>query len=106
MKSLIDKLPPEIAQQIDPDWQKNEAEYWVVRDRLLGQHRGQWIGFADGVVIASSPCSTPPRTRVGTPMLPTSGEKTSRVVCAASASPTTPPTLANHCPSSPLTSVR
>jgi hypothetical protein len=53
MKSLIDQLPPEIAQQIDPDWRRNEAEYWAVRDRLLGQYRGQWIGFADGAVIAS-----------------------------------------------------
>jgi predicted aspartyl protease len=53
MKSLIDQLPPEIARQIDPDWQKNEAGYWAVRDRLLDQYRGQWIGFADGAVIAS-----------------------------------------------------
>ena len=48
MKSLIDQLPPEIARQIHPDWRKNEAEYWAARDRLLGQYRDQWIGFADG----------------------------------------------------------
>lgn len=53
MNSLTDQLPPEIARQINPDWRKNEAEYWAVRDRLLGQYQGQWIGFADGVVIAS-----------------------------------------------------
>lgn len=53
MKSLADGLPPEIAQQIDPDWRKNEAAYWAIRDQLLGQYQGQWIGFADGVVIAS-----------------------------------------------------
>src|SRR5215831_10189001 len=53
MKSLADALPPEIARQIDPVWRKNEAEYWAVRDRLLGSYRGQWIGFADGKVIAS-----------------------------------------------------
>src|SRR4030088_908638 len=53
MKSLIDQLPPEIAQQIDPAWQKNEARYWAVRDRLLDQYRDQRIGFADGGVIAS-----------------------------------------------------
>jgi hypothetical protein len=53
MKSLADRLPPEIARQIDPDWRRNEAAYWAVRDQLLGQYRGQWIGFADGVVIAS-----------------------------------------------------
>ena len=53
MKSLADQLPSEIARQIDPDWRKNEAAYWAVRDQLLGQYQGQWIGFADGVVIAS-----------------------------------------------------
>ena len=53
MKSLADGLPPEIARQIHPDWRKNEAAYWAVRDQLLGQYQGQWIGFADGVVIAS-----------------------------------------------------
>ena len=53
MNSLADALPPEIAQQIHPDWRKNEAAYWAVRDQLLGQYHGQWIGFADGVVVAS-----------------------------------------------------
>src|SRR5438046_602732 len=53
MKSLADALPPEIARQIHPDWRKNEAAYWAVRDQLLSQHEGQWIGFADGAVIAS-----------------------------------------------------
>src|SRR6202171_2260978 len=53
MNSLADGLPPEIARQIDPDWRKNEAAYWAVRDQLLSQYQGQWIGFADGMVIAS-----------------------------------------------------
>jgi predicted aspartyl protease len=53
MKSIADELPPEIAAQIDPAWRKNEAAYWSARDQLLGQYRDQWIGFADGVVIAS-----------------------------------------------------
>jgi hypothetical protein len=53
LKSLADNLPPEIAQQIDPAWRKNEAEYWSMRDQLLGQYQGQWIGFADGGVVAS-----------------------------------------------------
>ena len=53
MKSLADGLPPEIAQQIHPDWRKNEAAYWAVRDQLLAQYQGQWIAFADGAVIAS-----------------------------------------------------
>jgi hypothetical protein len=53
MKSIADQLPPDIARQIHPDWRKNEAEYWAVRDQLLGQYQGQWIGFVDGGVIAS-----------------------------------------------------
>src|SRR5271154_5704715 len=53
MKSLADELPPEIARQIHPDWRKNEAGYWAVHDQLLSQYHGQWIGFADGAVIAS-----------------------------------------------------
>jgi hypothetical protein len=54
MKSLAEGLPPEIARQIHPNWRKNEAAYWAVRDQLLAQYRGQWIGFADGVVIAAA----------------------------------------------------
>jgi hypothetical protein len=53
MKRIIDQLPPEIARQIHPDRRKNEEGYWAVRDQLLHQYRGQWIGFADGQVIAS-----------------------------------------------------
>ncbi len=53
MKSVADQLPPEIAQQLHPDRRKNEAAYWAVRDQLLAQFGGQWIGFADGKVIAS-----------------------------------------------------
>src|SRR5687768_17215435 len=53
MTSIADQLPPEIAAQIHPDRRKNEAAYWAVRDQLLNQYQGQWIGFADGVVVAS-----------------------------------------------------
>jgi hypothetical protein len=53
MKSIADQLPPEIARQIDPEWRRNEAGYWAARDHLLSQFQGQWIGFADGKVIAS-----------------------------------------------------
>jgi hypothetical protein len=56
MQSLADNLPPEIARQIHPDWRKNEAGYWALRDQLLAQYRDQWIGFADGAVIAA--CKT------------------------------------------------
>jgi hypothetical protein len=53
MKSLADGLPLDIARQIHPDWRKNEAAYWAVRDELLARYEGQWIGFADGKVVAS-----------------------------------------------------
>lgn len=53
MKSLADHLPPELAAKVHPDWRKNEADYWALRDQLLGTHQNQWIGFADGAVIAS-----------------------------------------------------
>ena len=86
MKSLADELPPEIANQIHPDWRKNEAAYWAFRDHLLGQYHGQWIGFADGEsrssVTARWPCSTRPRPRNGILLSPASGAKTSRHECA------------------------
>jgi hypothetical protein len=53
MKSLVDGLPPQIAQRIHPEWRKNESEYWAVRDQLLAQYQDQWVGFADGTVIIS-----------------------------------------------------
>ena len=53
MKSIADQLPPDIASQIHPDWRKNEAAYWGLRDQLLSQYQGQWVGFADDAVIAS-----------------------------------------------------
>lgn len=53
MRSLVEGLPPEIARRIHPDWRKNEAEYWAQRGTLLGQYANQWIGFAEGRVIAS-----------------------------------------------------
>jgi hypothetical protein len=53
VRSLIEGLPPEIAKRVHPDWQKNEAEYWAQRDTLLRQYADQWIGFAEGRVIAS-----------------------------------------------------
>jgi hypothetical protein len=53
MRSLADGLPPEIARQVHPDWRKNEAEYWAVRDKLLGQYQDQWVAFADGAILAA-----------------------------------------------------
>src|SRR5260370_42479039 len=57
MNSLADGLPPDIARQLHPDWCKNEAAYWAVRDQLLSQYQGQWICFAAGAVIVAA--STP-----------------------------------------------
>jgi hypothetical protein len=53
MKSLADLLPPDIAAKINPLWRTNEAGYWQARDQLLKQYEGQWIGFADGAVVAA-----------------------------------------------------
>ena len=53
MKSIADFLPPEFAAFVHPDWRKNEADYWMVREELLEKYRDQWIGFAEGVVVAS-----------------------------------------------------
>lgn len=53
MKSLIEGLPPAVAERIHLDWRKNETDYWLQRDELLLQYRDQWIGFADGQVILS-----------------------------------------------------
>lgn len=53
MKLIADQLPPEIARQLHPDRRKNELEYWAARDQLLKQYQDQWIGFADGKVVAS-----------------------------------------------------
>jgi hypothetical protein len=53
MQSIADGLPPEVAQQIHPDWWRNEKEYWASRDQLIAQYRNQWIAFANGAVVAS-----------------------------------------------------
>jgi hypothetical protein len=53
MKSLRDGLPPEVAQQIHPDWQRHETAYWDVRDTGLLHSRDQWIAFAHGRVLVS-----------------------------------------------------
>ena len=53
MNRIADRLPPEVARLIHPDQQKNEADYRAVRDPLLARYEGQWVGFADGQVVAS-----------------------------------------------------
>lgn len=53
MKTIADQLPAEIAKQLHPTRRKNEEEYWAARDQILAQFQGQWIGFADGRVVAS-----------------------------------------------------
>lgn len=52
MQSIADGLPPDIAQQVHPDWRKNEADYWTRHDELLAQYKDQWVAFAEGRVIA------------------------------------------------------
>ena len=42
-----------VCDKAHSDRRKNEAAYWAVRDQLVQQYHGQWIGFADGKVIAS-----------------------------------------------------
>lgn len=51
--SMAEGLPPDVAQQIHPDWYKNEAAFWAMRDALLPQYENQWIAFADGGIIAA-----------------------------------------------------
>jgi hypothetical protein len=53
MRSLLDGLPPDIAQRIHADRRKNEAEYWAQQEQLLVQYRDQWVGFANRRVIVS-----------------------------------------------------
>ncbi len=33
------RFAPELAKQVHPDWRTKEADYWKVRDQLLGQYR-------------------------------------------------------------------
>jgi hypothetical protein len=53
MKMIADQLPPEFASQLHPDRRRNEEEYWSARDNLLKEYFGQWVGFANGKVVAS-----------------------------------------------------
>ena len=100
MQSLADKLPPEIARRIHPDWRKNEAGYWAVREQLLAQYRDQWIGFADGAVIASgtSPVAVfHAAAATGRhPFVTCVGREDEPTRMRGQASPTTSPTRANR----------
>lgn len=53
MNDPIQHLPPDIARQIDGLWRQNRTDYWAERDQLRRQYEGQWVGFADGKVVAS-----------------------------------------------------
>lgn len=55
MTSLSAGLPAEIAAALPPEWRANEAAYWAARPGLLNTHRGLWVAFADGAVIAAGP---------------------------------------------------
>ncbi|MBI2969176.1 MAG: hypothetical protein HYY36_00350 [Gammaproteobacteria bacterium] len=53
MIGIADKLPPDVAQRVHPDWKRNERSYWAKREQLRQKYEGLWIGFADDTVIAS-----------------------------------------------------
>jgi predicted aspartyl protease len=53
MTSLADGLPPDVAARLSPEWRANEAGYWAARPELLAAHRGDWVAFADGAVVAA-----------------------------------------------------
>jgi hypothetical protein len=55
MRSLADGLPPDVLADIPKEWFDNEREYWKVQPEILADFNGQWIAFADGLVIASGP---------------------------------------------------
>jgi hypothetical protein len=38
MTTLSEGLPPHVASQVRPDWRKNEADYWALRDQLFAQY--------------------------------------------------------------------
>ena len=101
MKSLADGLPPEFAKQIHPEWRKNEAAYWDVRETLLDQYHGQWIGFADGRVVASGIRPVVVfHARIGRRTIRfvfALDEKTSPSACAVPPLRLTPPIPANRC---------
>jgi len=53
-KDLAVTNSPAVASQIHPDWRKHEAASGDARYRLLALYRGQWVAFADEVVIAAA----------------------------------------------------
>ena len=53
MKGILNRLPPEVADRVHPDWKRNEKSYWSRRESLRREYEGQWIGFADDSVVAS-----------------------------------------------------
>lgn len=48
-------LSPEQQQRLHPDFLANELAYLLLRDRLLGSSRGQWVAVHQGQVIAAGP---------------------------------------------------
>lgn len=55
MTSLATGLPPEVAAAIPFAWRENEKVYWVAQPTLLVTHRGLWVAFEGGSVVASGP---------------------------------------------------
>lgn len=52
-RSLAEGLPPDVAKQLHPDWYKNEADYWAVRETLLAKYENTWVAFSNGAVISA-----------------------------------------------------
>lgn len=55
MTSLAAGLPPDVVAALPPEWRANEAGYWAARPALLSSHRGLWVAFAGGAVVAAGP---------------------------------------------------
>ena len=108
MQSLADGLPPEVAQQIHPDWWKNEAKYWTQRDTLLAQYRDKWVAFANGAVVASgsSPVEVFHEAQESGqhPYVACVGREHEPCRMRRAVSRTMQPTLASHCRWSPWNS--
>ncbi|MBM4046670.1 MAG: hypothetical protein FJ279_16295 [Planctomycetes bacterium] len=49
---LAPELPESVREKMPPAYMTNEGAYWRVRDELLSRHRGKWVAFSQGQVVA------------------------------------------------------
>lgn len=47
-------LPEAYKKYLHKDFLANEEHYWLMREELLKNHRGQWVAIHNGIVVASS----------------------------------------------------